>query len=58
VLPISEIQKSQSFISTSCYRNVRDELQKTSGVSHIGNYRSNGKLKRLYMADIGARIKE
>jgi hypothetical protein len=27
-------------------------------VSHIGNYRSNGKLKRLYMADIGARIKE
>jgi len=29
VLPSSEIQKSQSFISTSCYRNVRYELQKT-----------------------------
>ena len=29
MLPISETQKSQSFISISCYRNVRDELQKT-----------------------------
>ena len=29
MLPISETQKSQNFISTSCYRNVRDELQKT-----------------------------
>lgn len=29
MLPINETQKSQNFISTSCYRNVRDELQKT-----------------------------
>lgn len=29
MLPAREIQKSQSFISTFCYRNVRDELQKT-----------------------------